>query len=66
MINSENAMLPAEKRRYVRMSWPGAGVGACIVEPQNVDEMEGAGAGCVLEDVWMTEAEYEALPEFES
>lgn len=54
------------KRRYVRMSWPGTGVGSCIVEPQDVSDMIEDGTPTLYEDVWMTPAEYDALPEFES
>lgn len=55
----------SEKKRYIRMSWPGSGVSSCIVEPQDVDDVADD-SPCVLTEVWMTPEEYDALPEFES
>lgn len=52
-----------DKRRYIRMTMDGA---SCISEPDEVkdiltgDDM----AGCTLTEVWMTQQQYEDLPEF--
>lgn len=51
------------KRRYVRMKVQGSSQVA-IVPPDQVSDFED-GEEYIKEDVWMTEAEYEALPEFE-
>lgn len=53
-----------DKKRFVKLTMDGA---SCIVHPNELDSML---AGEELEtieqsDVWMTEAQWEALPEFE-
>lgn len=52
-----------DKKRYVRMTMDGS---SCICEPGEAKDMFDGGNmdGCTLTDVWMTEAEWEALPEF--
>lgn len=53
-----------DKKRFARMTVDRV---SCICEPNEVkdmftgDDMD----GCTLTDVWMTQAEYDALPEFE-
>lgn len=49
------------RKRYVRITYDGIG---CISEPEDVDAMTDGEAGYVLEDVYLSEQEYEALPEF--
>jgi hypothetical protein len=72
-----NEMLPAEeitseqlqaqkaiardKKRFVRVSWDGQ---SCICEPREVGDMTDGCDGAVLNDVWMTDAEFDALEEF--
>lgn len=50
-----------DKRRYVKIAFDGT---SCICEPREVGDMTDGCEGAVLSDVWMTEAEWEALPEF--
>lgn len=52
-----------DKKRYIRMTIDGT---SCICEPREVAVMinDFDGEGATLTEVWMTEAEYEALPEF--
>lgn len=52
-----------DKRRYVKFSCDGS---HCIVTPDEADQMakDGDWGEYQREDVWMTEAEFEALPEF--
>jgi hypothetical protein len=50
-----------DKKRFVKVTFDGS---SCICEPQEVGDMADGCDGAVLTDVWMTEAEWEALPEF--
>lgn len=53
-----------DKRRFIRMTVDGSN---CICEPGEVKDMFDGGAmdGCKLTEVWMTQEQYDALPEFE-
>lgn len=53
-----------DKRRFIRMTVDGA---SCICEPGEVKDMFDGGDmdGCTLTEVWMTQEQYDALPEFE-
>jgi len=54
------------KERYVRVKLKGAKGPVCICEPRDVPAMtENGGDEYEFEDVYMTLAEVEALPEFE-
>lgn len=50
-----------DKKRFVKITYDGA---SCICEPREVGDMTDGCDGAVLTDVWMTDAEREALPEF--
>lgn len=50
-----------DKKRYVRITYDGA---SCICESCDVDLMTQDLGVFELEDVWMTEVEWEQLPEF--
>lgn len=53
-----------QPKRFVRLTVDGV---SCICEPGEVKDMFDGGdiAGCTQQDVWMTQAQYDALPEFE-
>lgn len=54
-----------DKHKYKRVQWSGGP--SCICLPHEVpDIVEGEEAEWHATDVWMTDAEYEALPEFEA
>jgi hypothetical protein len=50
------------RKRYVRITYDGL---TCVSEPQDVDDMTEGDPDYKLEDVMLSEQEYEALPEFE-
>lgn len=54
-----------DKQRYVKITFDGQ---LCTCEPRDVETMLEGLLECALfatvTDVWMTQAEYEALPEF--
>ena len=50
-----------DKRRFVKITYDGQ---SCIVEPRDLEGMTDGCDGAVLTDVWMTESEWENLPEF--
>ena len=49
------------RKRYVRISYDGL---SCVSEPQDVADMTEGDTGYALQDVMLSEQEYEALPEF--
>jgi len=51
------------KQRYVKMMVQGSSAHAIVPADEVADFADGE--DYIMEDVWMTEAEYEALPEFE-
>jgi len=53
--------LSRDKRRFVKITYDGQ---SCVCEPREVGDMTDGCDGAVLTDVWMTTAEWEALPEF--
>jgi hypothetical protein len=61
-----NETRKSEKRLYKRLIY--GAVGPCVVAPEDmadVIEMDGEQPDRI-EDVWLTDAEFEALPDFES
>lgn len=50
-----------DKKRYLKIKAEGS---SCTVEPSELDSMTEDLEGFEVEEVWMTVAEYEALPEF--
>jgi hypothetical protein len=50
-----------DKRRYVKLTANGASV---VCEPFEVADMMDGDSECTVSDVWMSPAEYDALPEF--
>jgi hypothetical protein len=66
MRTSADTPSKRQKIRFVKITYDGSSV---YVRPNEVDDMVDKGTnyeleGYVLTDVWMSEAEYEALPEF--
>lgn len=52
--------------RYIRMKIKGTKGPVCIIEPHEIPDMtDGSDDEYEFEDVYMTQAEVEALPEFE-
>jgi hypothetical protein len=51
------------KRRYVRLRLGDSGP-SCIVHPPEAEAMMRDDADLTASDVWMTQAEFEALPDF--
>lgn len=51
-----------DKRRYVKLKHDGASV---ILDPAEVTDFMDGNDDYEVEDVWMSDAEYEALPEFQ-
>jgi hypothetical protein len=49
------------RRRYVRITFDGV---SCVSEPKDAADMTQGESGYQLEDVMLSEQEYEALPEF--
>jgi len=52
------------KKTYIKIKYEGGEF--CIVEPKDVPDMIESENGFTTEEVQMTEAEFEALPEFQS
>lgn len=51
-----------DKKRFVLMTYDGT---SCTVRPSEVaDLIDGNDEGYTFTDIWMTEDEFEALPEF--
>jgi hypothetical protein len=52
-----------DKRRYVKLDHKGGGF--CIATPTEADAMRADDPDLIGHDVWMTQAEFEALPDFQ-
>lgn len=50
-----------DKHRYVRLSFDGS---SCICEPREATAMQEEDARLEASEVWLTRAEFEALPDF--
>jgi hypothetical protein len=50
------------KHRYVRVTFEGQ---ICTMEPREVEDFVRDTGPCALEDVWLSHAEWEAIPEFQ-
>lgn len=50
-----------QPKRFVRVTFDGL---SCICQPCDVEAMTDGCDGAKTEDVWMTEAQWNALPEF--
>lgn len=50
-----------QPKRYVRVAYDGA---SCVCEPRDVGDMIDGCDSATVSEVWMTEAQWEALPEF--
>lgn len=53
-----------DKRRYLKVR-PIEGGAWCIMEPRDFEDMTSEFHTYEVRDVWMTDAEWEALPEFD-
>lgn len=51
-----------QKKTYIKISFPDSGW--CVCEPKDVADMTVGSEGYKTEEVQMTEAEFNALPEF--
>ena len=51
------------KKTYTKVTYQDCGF--CICEPKDVPDMTTGADGCKTEEVLMTPAEFEALPEFQ-
>lgn len=60
---SDPHLVTKEKLRFVKLSVQGSNAHA-IMRPEEVSDFCD-GEEYITEDVWMTQAEYEGLPEFE-
>lgn len=61
VIRTEEEAAARDKKRFVKITWDHQ---SCIVEPRDLKDMTDGCDGAVLTDVWMTDAEWEALSEF--
>lgn len=64
MRTSVDAPSKRQKVRFVKLTMDRQ---SCVVRPTEVKDMmeDGEDANMTMTDVWMSEAEYEALPEFQ-
>lgn len=63
MRTSADTPSKRQKKRFVKITFDGA---SCICRPEEVKDMlDDSLTGHAISDTWMTEDEYEAMPEFQ-
>jgi hypothetical protein len=62
MTAQERVYKKRDKRRYLKLTHDGT---SCICEPHEGEQMVKDDPSLAVSEVWMTAAQFEALPEFQ-